>query len=38
MEKDKSEITIEECIDMYDKKNKCIVLNNGIVIGFVEDK
>jgi len=31
-------VTIEDCIDMYQKKNKCVILNDGKIIEFSEDK
>lgn len=31
-------ITIEDCIDMYEKKGKAVIINDGKVIGFVEEK
>ena len=30
-------VTIEDCIDMYEKKNKVTVINDGEVIEFVEE-
>ncbi len=30
-------VTIEDCLDMYKKKNKCVILNDGKVIGFREE-
>lgn len=30
-------VTVQDCIDMYEKKNKCAVLNDGHVTNFVED-
>lgn len=32
------EITIEDCIDMYEKKGQAVIINDGKVIGFVEEK
>lgn len=32
------EITIEDCLDMYEKKGQSVVINDGKVIGFVEEK
>lgn len=31
-------ITIEDCLDMYEKKRKAVIINDGKVIGFVEEK
>lgn len=31
-------ITIQDCIDMYDKKNQAVILNDGKVIDFVKEK
>ena len=31
-------VTIEDCIEIHQKKNKCVVLSNGKVLGFVEDQ
>lgn len=30
-------ITIEDCLEMYQKKNKCVILNDGRVLGFQEE-
>lgn len=32
------EITIEDCIDMYEKKGKAVIINDGKVVGFIEEK
>lgn len=29
-------VTIEDCIDMYEKKDQCVVLKDGKVKGFVK--
>lgn len=29
-------VTIEDCIDMYEKKDQCVVLEAGKVKGFVK--
>lgn len=34
---DFSKVTIQDCIDMFEKKRKCAVLNDGKMIEFVED-
>ena len=31
-------ITIQDCIDMYDKKNQAVILNDGKVIDFIKEK
>lgn len=31
-------ITIQDCIDMYEKKNQAVILNDGKVIDFVKEK
>lgn len=31
-------ITIEDCIDMYEKKDMAAVINDGQVIGFIKEK
>lgn len=35
---DWNNITIQDCIDMHEKKSKCTVLNDGKVVDFVEDE
>ncbi len=32
---DLSKVTVQDCIDLFEKKNKTVVLNDGNVIGFV---
>lgn len=29
-------VTLEDCIDMYEKKEKAVILNDGAVVGFEE--
>lgn len=29
-------VTIEDCLEIFQKKNKCVVLSNGRILGFVE--
>lgn len=29
-------ITIEDCLDMYEKKGQAVIINDGKVIGFTE--
>lgn len=31
-------ITIQDCIDMYEKKNQAVILNDGKVIDFQKEK
>ena len=31
-------ITIQDCKDMYDKKNQAVILNDGKVIDFQKEK
>ena len=31
-------ITIEDCLDMYEKKGKITVIKNGQVVGFKKEK
>lgn len=33
---DWEKVTVQDCIDMYEKKNKCAVINDGKIINFVE--
>lgn len=28
-------VTIQDCIDMYEKESKVVIINDGNVIGFV---
>lgn len=32
-----AKITVQDCIDMFEKKDMCTVLNDGVVIGFAKD-
>lgn len=34
----KDRITIQDCIDMYNMKDKAVVLNDGRVVGFKKEK
>lgn len=34
---DLNRVTIQDCIDMFEKKNKYAVLSDGQIIGFEED-
>ena len=31
------EVTLEDCIDLYEKKNMSTIINDGHVINFVEE-
>ena len=31
-------ITIEDCIDMHEKKGQAVIIENGRVIGFTKEK
>lgn len=31
-------ITIQDCLDMYEKKNQVAIINDGKVIGFITEK
>lgn len=31
-------VTIQDCIDMYEKKDKAVVINDGKVIGFISEE
>lgn len=31
-------VTLEDCIDMYEKRGRATVVSAGVVIGFAEDK
>lgn len=31
-------ITIQDCLDMYEKKNQATIINDGKVIGFIPEK
>lgn len=31
-------ITIQDCIDMYEKKGQSIIINDGKVFGFISEK
>lgn len=33
----KTEITVQDCIDMYEKKGKAVILKDGEVKGFIEE-
>ena len=32
------EVTLEDCIDLYEKKNHKTVINNGKIENFIEEK
>lgn len=32
------EVTVEDCMDMYEKKGKITVISNGCVISFEEEQ
>ena len=32
------EVTLEDCIDLYEKKNLKTVINNGKIENFIEEK
>ena len=32
------EITLEDCIDLYEKKNIKIIINNGKIENFIEEE
>ena len=32
-----SEVTLEDCIDLYEKKNMSIIINDGHIINFVKE-
>ena len=32
-----SEVTLEDCIDLYEKKNMSTIINDGHVINFVKE-
>lgn len=32
-----TEITVQDCIDMYEKKGEAAILNDGEVKGFIEE-
>lgn len=34
----KENITIQDCLDMYEKKRQAVILENGQVVGFEEVK
>lgn len=34
---DNEYITIEDCIEMYEKKNMCVLLSNGKVVKFEKE-
>lgn len=34
---DMSMVTIQDCIDMMQYKNKAVILNDGVVMGFHEE-
>ena len=31
-----SEVTLEDCIDLYEKKNMSAIINDGYIINFVK--
>lgn len=31
-------ITIQDCIDMYEKKGQATIINDGKVVGFISEK
>lgn len=31
------EVTLEDCLTLYDMKNMCTIINDGIIKGFVAD-
>lgn len=31
-------ITIQDCLDMYEKKGQSIIINDGKVVGFISEK
>lgn len=31
-------ITVEDCLDMYEKKNKSVIINDGQVIDFISEE
>ena len=32
-----SEVTLEDCIDLYEKKNMSTIINDGHIINFVKE-
>lgn len=32
------EVTLQDCLDMYEKKGKTTVIRNGQVVGFVKEE
>ena len=32
-----SEVTLEDCIDLYEKKNMSAIINDGHIINFVKE-
>lgn len=32
-----TEITVQDCIDMYEKKGEAVILNDGEVKGFIKE-
>ena len=34
---DWSKVTLQDCIDMYDKKGKASIINDGQIVAFVKE-
>lgn len=36
MELNREEITLQDCVDMYEKRDMCTILDGGKIVGFIE--